>query len=232
MSVILQSFLHNPLLRNFYLSDGHQTADCQKTNCLSCGMDDLFQEFYAQDKVDAFAASNLLSCSWSARQGAFADLAGYDEQDAHEYFQFLVEELHQANKENGQPCTDRKVTLHEDGLWPCNCIIHQTFHGKLQSTVTCEQCQSMTTSVEPFLDLSLGLDHAPRKRTLPNGKTVTMPLTLQRCLKAEYMRSERCEYSCQNCGSGPQKARKQLSIKRLPNVLCFQFKVGAIYFSR
>jgi ubiquitin carboxyl-terminal hydrolase 22/27/51 len=221
MSVILQSFVHNPLLRNFYLSDGHQTGDCARENCMNCAMDDLFQDFYAQDKIDGFSPSNILYSSWASKQAAFASLAGYDEQDAHEFFQFLAQELHRTNK--GDELLNEEEDL-KNGDNTCNCIIHQTFYGKFQSTVTCQNCESVTTSVEPFLDLSLGLNNIARKRQKANGTKQTRPLTLQRCLDEEYKRPERCEYTCQTC-AGPQDAKKQLSIKRLPNVLCVQFKV-------
>jgi len=89
--------------------------------------------------------------------------------------------------------------------------------------VTCQHCGGMTTSVEPFLDLSLGLDSISKKRGTKNGAKKPQSLTLQRCLDEEYMEPERCEYTCNKCES-PQDARKQLSIKRLPNVLCIQFK--------
>src|SRR5690606_35647342 len=46
-NVVLQSFLHNPILRNFYLSDGHSSSNCDVPHCLSCAMDDMFQDFYA-----------------------------------------------------------------------------------------------------------------------------------------------------------------------------------------
>lgn len=223
MSVILQSFVHNPLLRNFFLSDGHQASDCTRENCMNCAMDDLFQDFYAQDKIDGFSASNILHNSWACRQAAFASLAGYEEQDAHEFFQFLAQELHRTNK-----CDNGRSNIDDDAIdgksdETCNCIIHQTFYGKSQSTVTCQNCLGVTTSVEPFLDLSLGLNNMARKNKKQNG-VKQRPLTLQRCLDEEYKRPERCEYTCQTC-NGPQDAKKQLSIKRLPNVLCVQFKV-------
>jgi ubiquitin carboxyl-terminal hydrolase 22/27/51 len=229
MSVILQSFVHNPLLRNFYLSDGHHVGRCMQENCLSCGMDELFQAFYSQDVTTSYAASKILSDCWLSQQAAFSELAGYDEHDAHEFFQFLAEELHRTAQ------VDRREIENEDGEQAsyrtantCDCIIHQTFYGKLQSNVTCQHCGGVTTSVEPFLDLSLGIDNIAKRRGSKGGKggqKAAQPLTLQRCLDEEYMQSERCEYSCRNCDS-PQEAKKQLKIKNLPNVLCIQFKVG------
>ncbi len=227
LSVILQSFVHNPLLRNFYLGDGHQAGTCTQEDCLNCGMDELFQDFYGQDTTAAYAASGILSTTWIAQQKHFAALVGDDENDAHEFFQFLTEGLHltalppwydSSRYENSR--------LHAKASIPCTCIVHQTFYGSLQSTVTCEHCGGVTTSVQPFLDLSLGIARIARKRAGKGGKSGPKmePLTLQDCLDTEYMRAETCDYNCHSC-DGSQDARRQSSIKRLPNVLCIQFKV-------
>lgn len=43
MNVIIQAFLHNPLLRNYFLSDRHNTALCAGSRaCLACEMDKIF----------------------------------------------------------------------------------------------------------------------------------------------------------------------------------------------
>jgi ubiquitin carboxyl-terminal hydrolase 22/27/51 len=49
MSVILQTLVHNPFIRNFYLSEGHKQADCEKEACVSCALDEMFVEFYSSD---------------------------------------------------------------------------------------------------------------------------------------------------------------------------------------
>ncbi len=237
MSVILQSFVHNPLLRNFYLSDGHHASQCTQDNCLSCDMDELFQAFYSEEVTTSYPASNILSDSWLCQQDAYSALAGYDEHDAHEYFQFLCEELHRTIRKNRQssPTTngDSKV---ENAMADCDCIIHQTFYGKFQSTLTCQNCGSASHSVEPFLDLSLAIENIARKNTKENGtngnqngeaEQVAKPLTLQRCLDEEYLQPDKCHYSCGHCHS-QQEAEKRLSIKNLPNVLAIQFKASLV----
>ena len=230
MSVILQSFIHNPLLRNFYLGDGHRTGNCTQEECLNCGMDELFQDFYAHDTTVAYAASNILSTSWQAQQKAYSKLLGDDENDAHEYFQFLTEELHQTSKAAWPSATDlRGITGQLEASSPCTCIVHQTFYGSLQSTVTCQHCGAITTSIQPFLDLSLGLANIVKKRAGRLGKggqKVMQSLTLQKCLDTEYLQPEQCDYTCHSCDSTENKGRKQSAIKRLPNVLCIQFKVS------
>ncbi|KAI0165074.1 ubiquitin carboxyl-terminal hydrolase [Hypoxylon sp. FL1284] len=213
-NVVLQSFLHNPILRNFYLSDGHQSNDCQVPHCLSCAMDDMFQDFYALENTNGYTAANILSGFWISEKKAFENLVTTKEQDAHEFFQFLAEELHERNGDGKKPETGSEHS--------CNCIIHQTFYGKLQSQTTCQHCGGQTNAVESFLDLSLGLENLSQKRGKKAAKSAAS-LSLQECLDEEYIKSDKCEYRCRACQSS-QQAKRDHSIKLLPNVLSIQLK--------
>jgi ubiquitin carboxyl-terminal hydrolase 22/27/51 len=215
-NVVLQSFLHNPLLRNFYLSDGHQNNDCN-SHCLSCAMDDMFQDFYALETTNGYAAANILSGFWISEKKAFENLVTTKEQDAHEFFQFLAEELHERNGDGKRPEIGSEHS--------CNCIIHQTFYGKMQTSTTCQNCKGTTNAVQSFLDLSLGLENLIQKKNGKKGSSKSQqPLTLNECLDEEYIKSDKCEYRCHSCQSS-QQARRNTSIKRLPNVLSIQLKV-------
>ena len=44
LNVILQSFLANPLLRNYFLSDMHNHKMCKIKECMCCELDKLFVE--------------------------------------------------------------------------------------------------------------------------------------------------------------------------------------------
>lgn len=46
----------------------------------------------------------------------------------------------------------------------CDCIVHKTFAGLLQSNVTCSRCGNVTTTVDPMLDISLGLRPVEKKK--------------------------------------------------------------------
>lgn len=210
-NVILQSFLHNPLLRNFYLRDGH--ANCSKQHCLSCAMDDIFQDFYAVENTNGYTAANVLSGFWISEKKAFENLVTTKEQDAHEFFQFLAEELHERNGDGKRPETGSEHS--------CQCVIHQIFYGKMLTTTVCQKCHGATDTVQSFLDLSLGLETLSQKRKKGDMK----PLTLSECLDAEYIKSDKCEYRCQGCKSS-QQARRHTSVKCLPNVLAIHLKVG------
>jgi ubiquitin carboxyl-terminal hydrolase 22/27/51 len=111
----------------------------------------------------------------------------------------------------------------------CTCIIHQTFYGKLSSTVTCDMCKNTTTVLDPYMDLSLDVRSQPKRRKLDAGAQNSIednPLHLRDCLERftsrEKLGSE--EYTCQNCQK-EHPATKQLSIKHLPPVLPIHLKV-------
>lgn len=44
MNVILQSLVHNPLLKAYFLSDNHSPKNCKTQNCMCCEMNDLFTQ--------------------------------------------------------------------------------------------------------------------------------------------------------------------------------------------
>lgn len=146
-------------------------------------------------------------------------MAGYQQQDAHEYLQFLLNQLHLTNGGNSDTKTES-----------CKCIIHRAFYGKLQSDVTCEGCQNVTTAVDPVMDLSLDL-RKKDKRKLDTPKSEGDMQTLQECLE-RFTNTEKLgmnEYNCGNCSGHQEMATKQLTVKRLPPVLCIQLKVGFCY---
>jgi ubiquitin carboxyl-terminal hydrolase 22/27/51 len=72
MSVILQTLVHNPFIRNFYLSEGHKQPDCEKEACVSCALDEMFVEFYSSDKNEGFGAVSMLMGSWLAGEVSYS----------------------------------------------------------------------------------------------------------------------------------------------------------------
>ncbi|KAF8872581.1 cysteine proteinase [Infundibulicybe gibba] len=130
---------------------------------------------------------------------------GYAQQDAHEFFISALNQIH---------TTSRGSTNVS-----CNCIIHSTFAGQLQSDVKCERCGNVTSTVDPMLDISLELKG--------KGNEVVSENTLAACLR-RFTQPEKLgpkEYSCAKCGkSSSHEASKRLSVRKLPPVLSFQLK--------
>lgn len=73
MSVILQTLVHNPFVRNYYLSEGHKQMECEKESCVSCALDEMFVEFYSSDKNEGFGAVQMLLGSWLAGEVSAKD---------------------------------------------------------------------------------------------------------------------------------------------------------------
>lgn len=181
----------------------------------------MFQDFYALENTNGYTAANILSGFWISEKKAFENLVTTKEQDAHEFFQFLAEDLHERNGDGKKPEIGSEHS--------CNCIVHQTFYGKMQTTTTCQNCKGTTNTVQSFLDLSLGLDTLMQRRAKKVGQKAPV-LTLNDCLDEEYVKFDKCEYRCHNCSS-TQQAKRYTSIKRLPNVLSIQLKVRSTFNS-
>ncbi|TKA75284.1 hypothetical protein B0A55_05074 [Friedmanniomyces simplex] len=235
MSVILQSLLHNPLIRTWYLSEGHRSSDCEREACTACALDEMFAEFYAQDRREGYGAVRMLQGCWKGGGG----LAGYSQQDAHEYLGFILNSLHTAITEDGAAEEEgegeivRKKKEKDMKDSSCNCVVHQTFSGQLRSTVTCAACHNITTSLDPFMDLSLDIRSSAvltkkKKLSMINGTTTVkevLPMDLTECLdrftSPETLSSD--SYFCRRCG-GNREARKQLGLSRLPPILPIHLK--------
>eukprot|EP00053_Salpingoeca_punica_P019324 m.194640 g.194640 ORF g.194640 m.194640 type:complete len:588 (-) comp17621_c1_seq1:37-1800(-) len=196
--------------------DGRET-------CLGCAMTNVFNELYSGD-VKQFAPYRLLHAVWQQSK----HLAGYAQQDAHEFFIALLDGLH-------------KHCGGDDGHGiECTCIIHRIFTGGLQSDVTCASCKSVSTTVDPFWDISLDIvagshdmmppgspmspTHAAVLQQQPpwDGSDVTLLKCLERFTRAERLGSNE-RYSCAQCKER-QMSTKKLSMKRLPVVICIHLK--------
>ncbi|KAJ2926938.1 hypothetical protein H1R20_g10145, partial [Candolleomyces eurysporus] len=166
-------------------------------------MDKLFTEIYSEDN-SPYGPTGFLYTLWKAS----SELSGYAQQDAHESFITVLNQIHSTSRGSTNVS--------------CNCIIHNTFAGQLQSDVKCEKCGNTNSTVDPTLDISLELKGKA-------GETVG-DNTLEGCLR-RFTQPERLgpkEYSCSKCGKGSPvrgaEASKRLSIRKLPAVLSFQFK--------
>ncbi|KAK9916520.1 hypothetical protein WJX75_003670 [Coccomyxa subellipsoidea] len=92
MNSVLQALLHAPLLRNFYLGGSHTAALCihrQSKPCLSCELDGLFSAAYSGASAP-FSPAAFLYAWWCH---ADHHLAGYQQQDAHEFYLFALSGL-------------------------------------------------------------------------------------------------------------------------------------------
>lgn len=202
MSSVLQSLIHNKYIINDFLLQNH-TNSCKLKNpsdCMSCALDQIIAECYGSiSKVNShngFLA--LLNCSWKINQ----NFAGYSQQDAHEFLQFINNQLH----------TDYiKVNNIDKSKKLCNCLIHSTFQGSLKSSIVCPECgDNSKTIIDPFMDLSLDIKNKE---------------TLYDCLDSFHKKEQLHDfnYHCPQCKTS-QDPIKQLTINKCSPMLVLQLK--------
>ncbi|KAK6644576.1 hypothetical protein RUM43_000843 [Polyplax serrata] len=205
MNCIVQALMHTPLLRNYFLADHHvcQLID-QPDNCLVCELSRLYQEFYS-GKKNPLTLHKLLHLIWNQAR----HLAGYEQQDAHEFFIATLDVLHrhcEATQKSSNPSK-------------CSCIIDQIFTGGLQSDVVCQSCNNVSTTIDPFWDISLDLGQSAG---LSGSEPKSLVDCLERFTRAEHLGST-AKIKCNNC-KNYQESTKQLTMKKLPVVASFHLK--------
>ncbi|CAN8299142.1 unnamed protein product [Cochlearia groenlandica] len=224
MNAVLQALVHAPPLRNFWLSGQHNRDLCPRRSmgllCLPCDLDVIFSAMFSGDRTP-YSPAHLLYSWWQHS----TNLATYEQQDSHEFFISLLDCIHE--NEGKSKC------LYKD-LEECQCITHKAFSGLLRSDVTCSTCGSMSTTYDPFIDISLTLESAKgfspsdcRKKRNNGEPSLNAPMpTLSGCLDF-FTRSEKLgpdqKLNCQKCGE-KRESSKQMSVRRLPLLLCLHVK--------
>ncbi|KAL2929732.1 Ubiquitin carboxyl-terminal hydrolase 22 [Bienertia sinuspersici] len=249
MNSVLQALVHTPPLRNYFLSDRHNRYFCLKRRngnesglvkgrkgngnedgkmnlCLACDMDALFSAIFSGDRLP-FSPAKLLYSWWQHA----ANLATYEQQDAHEFFISMLDGIHEKVKDLSK--------MQSQGSGDC-CIAHRVFSGILRSDVMCMVCGFTSTTYDPCVDISLDLEPHPlakvgahKSQKSCSGEADTMNLsfnsrtsTLTGCLD-RFTRPERLgadqKFFCQQC-QVRQESLKQMSIRKLPLVSCFHVK--------
>ncbi|CAN6992301.1 unnamed protein product [Brassica oleracea var. botrytis] len=219
MNAVLQALVHAPPLRNFWLSGQHNRDLCPRRSmgllCLPCDLDVIFSAMFSGDRTP-YSPAHLLYSWWQHS----TNLATYEQQDSHEFFISLLDCIHE--NEGKSKCLYKD---HEE----CQCITHRAFSGLLRSDVTCTTCGSTSTTYDPFIDISLTLDSAKGTKSRNSGEpSVNSPMmpTLSGCLDL-FTRSEKLgpdqKLNCRSCGV-KRESSKQMSIRRLPPLLCLHVK--------
>lgn len=206
MNSVLQAVLHNPLLQRFFLARSHSAAACAKAKalldppssgpCLACEVQSLFLTAFSreggllplQDPYDPITPHRLLYAMWSHASGEH--LAGYEQQDAHEFFIALIDAVstdlkaHAPAPSNGSSSKAGPFFLipphqqqQEEGESPSRncpsscpppkCDLQAIFQGTLRSDVICSVCKNVSTVYEPFNDLSLPLERSTYQPMTP-----------------------------------------------------------------
>ncbi|XP_027287819.1 ubiquitin carboxyl-terminal hydrolase 51 [Cricetulus griseus] len=217
MNCIVQALTRIPLLKDFFLSDKHKCTMTSPSLCLVCEMSSLFQAMYSGNQ-SPHIPYKLLHLIWIHAE----HLAGYRQQDAHEFLIAILDVLHRHSRDD---------SIEQEGNPnSCNCIIDQIFTGGLQSDLTCQVCHGVSTTIDPCWDISLDLpgsytsERASGTVSRDGSKAGGPSLTdcLQWFTRPEDLGSS-AKIKCSRCQSY-QESTKQLTMKKLPIVACFHLK--------
>ncbi|CAG9863922.1 unnamed protein product [Phyllotreta striolata] len=205
MNSVIQALIHTPFLRDYFLTERHS---CKSTvgACLVCEMTKIFQEFYKGSRLP-LALNELLHFTWINA----SHLAGYAQQDAHEFFISTLNLLHKHcvdTTPKGNDVTPR-------GNEKCPCIIDQIFSGDLQSDLVCKKCNGVSTKIDPIWDFSLDLGPV----TLGGRQQSSLDKCLERFTEPESLG----EIFCSKCQSY-EESTKQFTMRTLPNVVSIHLK--------
>lgn len=105
---------------------------------------------YSDDSTP-YGPINFLTTTWKAS----TELSGHAQQDAHEFFISALNQIHSTSRGSTNVS--------------CNCVIHSTFSGQLQSDVKCERCGNITSTVDPMMDVSLEIGRGGNGRPGAQG---------------------------------------------------------------
>ncbi|XP_052869673.1 ubiquitin carboxyl-terminal hydrolase nonstop isoform X2 [Anopheles cruzii] len=234
MNCIVQALIHTPLLRDYFLSELHECTTKNSAKCLVCEVSRLFQEFYSGAR-GPLSLHRLLHLIWNHAR----HLAGYEQQDAHEFFIATLDVLHRHCKismtelaANAAAAASGSSTGAAGSSAPrapqpdpnpaqCSCIIDQIFTGGLQSDVVCQACNGVSTTIDPFWDISLDLGESSSGGGY-GGPPKSLIDCLERFTRAEHLGSS-AKIKCSSCMSY-QESTKQLSMRTLPIVASFHLK--------
>ncbi|KAL5040001.1 Ubiquitin carboxyl-terminal hydrolase 2, variant 2 [Batrachochytrium dendrobatidis] len=155
--------------------------------------------------------------------------SGYNQHDSQEFLRFLLDGLHE-DVNTGRPTkfsytdeqydqlTTRQKTIVSWNRYKKfnNSPICDIFSGQLQSTVTCLECQTTSTTFDTFWDISAPLISS-------NLHLDQDGVTLDQCLDSFFEAEKLDTYRCGKCKCDTL-AIKQLGISRLPSVLVIHLK--------
>ncbi|GMP60221.1 hypothetical protein CsSME_00023184 [Camellia sinensis var. sinensis] len=229
MNSVLQALFHSVPLRNYFMSDRQNRHSCHQRNgvknsrlCLACDVDAMFSAVFSGDRMP-YSPVKFLYSWWQHA----ANLASYEQQDAHEFFISILDGIHEKMRDKRKP--------HSQDNGDC-CIAHRVFSGVLRSDVMCTACGFTSTTYDPCVDISLDLEpngastkslhscngEADSMNSSQNCGIATLTGCLDRFTRPERLGSDQ-KFFCQRCRVR-QESLKQMSIRKLPLVYCFHIK--------
>ncbi|NXG50379.1 UBP36 hydrolase, partial [Psilopogon haemacephalus] len=197
LNASLQCLTHTAPLATYLLSGEHSRSCLREGFCMLCTMESHVGR--------AFASSGQVIRPEGIIKN-FKNIAQHlslrRQEDAHEFLRCTIEAMQQA-------CGNSCAQL--DGQSQDPTLVQQIFGGVLRSRVVCLQCQKVSDTYEPYLDLALEI-----------GGAMSVEQALEQFVQAEMLCGDNA-YRCSSCQQ-EVSASKGFSIHRAANILTVALK--------
>jgi len=198
-----------------------------ENGCISCELELVIKDMYCGTNArQPLVLNYFLFSTWKN----CPHLSGYMQQDAHEFFSFVVNAVH--------------GDIQETNSEKCKCVMHAAFGGMLCSQITCSECNAISKSYEQFFDLSIDCPSqndaswpttelatkrnvsSPRRGILTRGLSFNAPPITLESLIQKFLAPETLTAAilCESCNSRKENCSKRMRLDSLPPILCFHIK--------
>uniref|UniRef100_A0A8C8E9V3 Ubiquitin carboxyl-terminal hydrolase n=1 Tax=Otus sunia TaxID=257818 RepID=A0A8C8E9V3_9STRI len=197
LNATVQCLTYTPPLANYLLSREHGRSCHRKGFCMMCTMQNHVIQAFGSSGTTIKPVSFIQNLKNIAEHMCFRR-----QEDAHEFLRYAIDGMQQA-------CLSCCAKL--DRQTQATTLVHQIFGGYLRSRVKCVECEAVSDTYDPYLDMALEITQS---RNIKQA--------LEQFVKLELLDGDNA-YSCAKC---KQKvlACKRFTIHRASNVLTLSLK--------
>ncbi|KAD3641515.1 hypothetical protein E3N88_30739 [Mikania micrantha] len=200
-NAVMQCFTHSVLLVQGLYSYAHPTP-CDYSNewfCLICALREHVELSLSSDGKSVSPWKFVDNLSYFS-----SSFLRYQQEDAHEFLQCFLDKL--------DSCLSN-LTTKDDVVPPqSNNLVGQVFGGRVISKLRCCNCNHISDTYEPSVDLSLELEDA--------NSLIT---ALESFTKVEHIEDEEMKFTCDHCKQ-KVSVEKQLMLDQIPPICTFHLK--------
>ncbi|XP_076941839.1 ubiquitin carboxyl-terminal hydrolase 20-like [Bidens hawaiensis] len=198
-NAVLQCFTHSVSLVQGLYSHAHPTpCDCSNDRfCLICTLRKHVEISLSSAKKVIYPwkfINNLSYFSSSFRR--------YQQEDAHEFLQCFLDRLE----------SSFNVLETKDDMTQTDNLVKQVFGGRVISKLRCCNCNHVSDTYEPSVDLSLEI-----------GDVNSLATALESFTKVEHIEDEEMKFTCDECKQ-KVSVEKQLLLDQIPRICAFHLK--------
>ena len=168
VNATLQCLTYTEPLASYVLSQKHGTACRKQTSCTLCTLQAHMTRVLCHPGRVLRPLPLLLAAFHTHKQ-----------EDAHEYLMFILDAMQQACLPEDKPSDSQHA---QDST-----LIQHIFGGYWRSQIQCLHCQSISSTLEPYLDISLDI-----------GAAQSVSQALEQLVKPEMLEGENA-YHCSKC---------------------------------